>query len=53
MLKIYKNEVGIDKKYWNKKWWYYSIAQWENPLRWHLTIYSMPMYCSSLSYAMI
>ena len=17
-------EVGIDKKYWNKKWWYYS-----------------------------
>jgi len=19
-----KMEVGIDKKYWNKKWWYYS-----------------------------
>ena len=31
-LKIYKfqNEVGIDKNYWNKKWWFYSIAQWEN-----------------------
>ena len=26
ILKIYKfkNEVGIDKKYWNKKWLYYS-----------------------------
>ena len=35
----FKNEAGIDKKYWNKKWWYYSekipyfgiyysIAQW-------------------------
>jgi len=29
-LKI-KNEVGIDKKYWNRKWRYYSIALWENP----------------------
>ena len=26
----FKNKVGINKKYWNKKWWY-SIAQWENP----------------------
>jgi len=26
-----ENEVEIDKKYWNKKWWYYSMAQWENP----------------------
>ena len=25
------NKVGIDKKYWNKKWLYYSVAQWENP----------------------
>ena len=26
-----ENEVGIGEKYWNKKWWYCSIAQWENP----------------------
>ena len=26
-----KNEAEIDKKYWNKKWWYYSIAVRKSP----------------------
>jgi len=26
---MWKNEVGIDKKFWNKNWWHYSIAQQE------------------------
>ena len=31
IMKIIYYIVGINKKYWNKKWWYYSITQGENP----------------------
>ena len=51
-------KIIIDKKYWNKKWWHHSKAQWEKPYidMWenphigmlHMGIFSLCFYSYSM-----